>query len=125
MKEIIFTDKAQKPGGMPYSQAVKVGKTIYVSGQGPFDPETGQRVGDTLEVQARRALDNLKVILEEAHAKMSDVVQVTVLLGEGSGFDEFNLIYKEYFQEPYPARTIGPATNMGFLVQIAAIAVIE
>lgn len=46
---------------------------------------------------------------------MSDVVQVTVLLGEGSGFDEFNLIYKEYFQEPYPARTIGPATNMGFI----------
>src|SRR5690554_4144384 len=125
MKGTIVTDKAQKPGGMPYSQAVKVGKTIYVAGQGPFDPETGQRVGDTLEVQSRRTLDNLKAILEEANAKMSDVVQVTVILGEGSGFDEFNEIYKEYFQEPYPARTIVPATNTGFMIQIAAIAVIE
>jgi 2-iminobutanoate/2-iminopropanoate deaminase len=124
MKEIIFTNKAQNPGGMPYSQAVKVGNTIYVAGQGPFDPDTGQLVGNTLEEQARRALDNLQAILEEAKSKLSDVVQVTVFLGEGAGFDEFNEIYKEYFQEPYPARTIGPA-NMGFMVQIDAVAVKE
>src|SRR5690242_2124202 len=86
MKEIIFTNKAQQPGGMPYSQAVKVGNTIYVAGQGPFDPTTGQRVGETLEEQARRALDNLKAILEAAKSKLSDVVQVTVFLGDGAGF---------------------------------------
>jgi 2-iminobutanoate/2-iminopropanoate deaminase len=124
MKEIISTNKAQNPAGMPYSQAVKVGNTIYVAGQGPFDPDTGQLIGKTLEEQARRALDNLQAILEEAKSKLSDVVQVTVFLGEGAGFDEFNEIYKEYFQEPYPARTIGPA-NMGFMVQIDAVAVIE
>jgi 2-iminobutanoate/2-iminopropanoate deaminase len=124
MKEIIFTTKAQKPEGMPYSQAIKVGNTVYVAGQGPFDPETGRGVGNTLELQARRALDNLRAILEESGAKMSDVVKVTVFLGEGAGFDEFNEIYKDYFSNPYPARTIAPA-NMGFMVQIDAIAVIE
>lgn len=124
MKEVIFTTKAQNPEGMPYSQAIKVGNTVYVAGQGPFDPETGRLVGNTLEEQARRALENLKAILEESGAALNDVVKVTVFLGEGAGFDEFNLIYKEYFSQPYPARTIGPA-NMGFMVQIDAIAVIE
>lgn len=124
MKEVIFTAKAQNPEGMPYSQAIKVGNTVYVAGQGPFDPETGRLVGNTLEEQARRALENLKAILEESGASLRDVVKVTVFLGEEAGFDEFNLIYKDYFSLPYPARTIGPA-NMGFMVQIDAIAVIE
>lgn len=109
MKEVIFTTKAQNPEGMPYSQAIKVGNTVYVAGQGPFDPETGRLVGNTLEEQARRTLENLKAILEESGAALNDVVKVTVFLGEGAGFDEFNLIYKEYFSQPYPARTIGPA----------------
>ncbi|KQX69025.1 Rid family detoxifying hydrolase [Paenibacillus sp. Root444D2] len=124
MKEVIFTEKAQNPGGMPYSQAIKAGNTVYVAGQGPFDPETGRVVGSTLDEQARRALENLKAILEESGAALKDVVKVTVFLGEGAGFDEFNLIYKDYFSKPYPARTIGPS-NMGFMVQIDAIAVIE
>jgi len=121
MKEVIFTNGAQKPGVMPYSQAIKVGNVVYVAGQGPFDPETGMSVGDTLKIQARRALDNLKAILEASGAKLSDVVKVTVFLGEGAEFDSFNEIYKEYFSHPYPARTISPA-NMGFMVQIDAIA---
>ncbi|MCY9691726.1 Rid family hydrolase [Paenibacillus alginolyticus] len=83
MKEVIFTEKAQKPEGMPYSQAIKVGNTVYVAGQGPFDPETGRLVGNTLEEQARRALENLKAILEESGAALKDVVKVTVFLGEG------------------------------------------
>ncbi|GIN40613.1 RidA family protein [Heyndrickxia oleronia] len=121
MKEVIITSGAQKPGDMPYSQAIKVGDIVYVAGQGPFEPETGMSVGLTLEMQARRALDNLKAILEASGAKLSDVVKVTVFLGEGAEFDPFNEIYKEYFSYPYPARTIAPA-NMGFMVQIDAIA---
>ena len=78
MKEVIITSGAQKPGGMPYSQAIKVGNIVYVAGQGPFEPETGMSVGNTLEIQARRALDNLKAILEASGAKLSDVVKVTV-----------------------------------------------
>ncbi|WP_409340770.1 Rid family detoxifying hydrolase [Paenibacillus sp. MBLB4367] len=123
MKEVIYTNKAQDPGGMPYSQAIKAGNTVYVAGQGPFDPETGRLVGSTLDEQARRAMDNLKAILEEAGSKLDEVVKVTVLLGAGAGFDDFNEIYKEYFKAPYPARTIGPA-DQGFMVQIDAIAVI-
>ncbi|REE86469.1 2-iminobutanoate/2-iminopropanoate deaminase [Paenibacillus taihuensis] len=64
----------------------------------------------------------LKAILEASGAKLSDVVKVTVFLSEGAEFDPFNDIYKEYFSEPYPARTIAPAANMGFMVQIDAIA---
>ncbi|WP_169089707.1 RidA family protein [Paenibacillus sp. PL91] len=82
---------------------------------------TGKNVGTTLDVQARRALDNLKAVLEASGAKLSDAVKVTVFLGEGADFDPFNEIYKEYFSQPYPARTIAPA-NMGFMVQIDAIA---
>lgn len=117
----IFTEDAQRPEGMPYSQAVKVGNVVYVAGQGPFVPETGALAGATLDVQARRALDNLKAVLEASDAKLSDVVKVTVFLGEGAEFDPFNEIYKEYFSHPYPARTIAPA-SMGFMVQIDAIA---
>ncbi|MFC5406444.1 Rid family detoxifying hydrolase [Cohnella soli] len=125
MKEVIFTNKAQHPGGMPYSQAIKNGNTIFVAGQGPFDPESGQLVGQTLDEQARRALDNLKAILEAANSNLNDVVKVTVLLGKGAGFDDFNKIYKEYFQEPYPARTIYGVELGGFMVQIDAIAIIS
>lgn len=121
MKEVIFTNDAQNPDGMPYSQAIKAGNVVYVAGQGPFDPDTGLVVGTSLEVQASRALDNLKAILEASGAKLSDVVKVSVFLGEGAEFDPFNEIYKQYFSQPYPARTITPA-NMGFMVQIDAIA---
>jgi 2-iminobutanoate/2-iminopropanoate deaminase len=124
MKEIILTDKAQQPGGMPYSQAIKVGNTVYVAGQGPFEPDTGMCNGDTLEYQARRTLENVKAILEAAGAKMSDVVKVTVFLGPGADFNKFNEYYKEYFSAPYPARAI-TCVSQGFLIQMDAIAVID
>jgi 2-iminobutanoate/2-iminopropanoate deaminase len=69
-------------------------------------------------------LDNLKAIIEEAGAQMKDVVKVTVFLGEGADFDEFNNYYKEYFSAPYPARSI-TLVMTNFLVQIDAIAIIE
>ncbi|MDF2724246.1 MAG: hypothetical protein K0Q59_3921 [Paenibacillus sp.] len=124
-KEIILTDKAQQPGGMPYSQAIKVGNTVYIAGQGPFEPDTGMCNGDTFEYQARRTLENVKAILEASGAKLSDVIKVTVILGEGAEFDSFNKIYKDYFSQPYPARTIFPA-NMGpVMVQMDATAIIS
>jgi 2-iminobutanoate/2-iminopropanoate deaminase len=109
---------------MPYSQAIKVGNTVYVAGQGPFEPQSGICEESSMKYQARRSLENLKAILAEAGAQLSDVVKVTVFLGEGADFDEFNNYYKEYFSAPYPARTI---TNVNgcILVHIDAIALIE
>jgi 2-iminobutanoate/2-iminopropanoate deaminase len=109
---------------MPYSQAVRVGNTVYVAGQGPFDPVTGKLIGLTLEAQACRTIENVKAILEAAGAQCSDVVKVTVFLGTGANFDEFNEIYKRYFPPPYPARTIAHS-DMRFLVQMDATAVVE
>src|SRR5690606_3297316 len=99
MKEVIFTNKAQNPGSMPYSQAIKKGNMVFVAGQGPFDPDTGQLVGQTIEEQARRTLDNVEAILVAVNSSLDDVVKVTVLLEVGADFDRFNKIYKEYFQE--------------------------
>jgi 2-iminobutanoate/2-iminopropanoate deaminase len=124
MKEVIWTANSQQPGTMPYSQAIKAGNTVYVAGQGPFDPIKDELAGDTLEAQARQALENVKAILETAGARMEDVVKVTVFLGNGAGFHEFNEVYKQYFSAPYPARTIAHS-DLGFLVQIDAIAVID
>jgi 2-iminobutanoate/2-iminopropanoate deaminase len=89
MKQVILTDQAQQPGGMPYSQAIKVGNTVYVAGQGPFEPQSGMCEGKSMEYQARRALENLKAIITEAGAQLSDVVKVTVFLGKGADFNEF------------------------------------
>ncbi|MGM0884989.1 MAG: RidA family protein [Bacillota bacterium] len=128
MKEVIFTKNAYNPGGMPYSQAIKVGNTIYVAGQGPLYPEEGQFFNDEgmseMEAETKLAIENIKAILEAAGAKLSDVVKVNVFLGNGADFDEFNTYYEEYFHEPYPARSITTA-NSSMLVQMDAIAVIE
>jgi 2-iminobutanoate/2-iminopropanoate deaminase len=80
--------------------------------------------GNTMEYQARRTLDNLRAIIEEAGTQMKDVVKVTVFLGKGANFDEFNRYYMEYFSSPYPARAITIAMT-DFLVHIDAIAIIE
>jgi 2-iminobutanoate/2-iminopropanoate deaminase len=124
MKKVILTDQAQQPGGMPYSQAIKVGNIVYVAGQGPFEPQSGMCEESSMKYQTRRTLENLKAVLAEAGAQLSDVVKVTVFLGEGADFDEFNNYYKEYFSAPYPARTI-TSVNGNMLVQIDAIALIE
>ena len=99
-------------------------KTVYVAGQGPFDPVTGQLVGETLKEQSKRTFENLKAIIEESGARMDNVVKVTVILGNDANFDEFNEYYKEYFSIPFPARTIFHS-DLGFYVQIDAIAIIS
>lgn len=128
MKEVIFTKNAYNPGGMPYSQAIKVGNTIYVAGQGPFYKEEGQYFNDEgmskMEVDTKLAIENIKAILEAAGAKLSDVVKVNVSLGNGADFDAFNTYYEEYFHEPYPARFI-TEVNSSMLIQMDAIAVID
>ncbi|MGC8544069.1 MAG: RidA family protein [Vulcanisaeta sp.] len=122
----IFTDKAPKPIG-PYSQAVKVGNTLFVSGQIPIDPATGQLVKGGVREQAERVLENIKAILEAAGFSLNDVTWVFVALKDLSKFSEFNEVYSRYFRENPPARMTVEVSNLpgGALIEISVIAVRE
>jgi len=102
-KHIIATLDAPAAIG-PYSQAVRVGNTIWVSGQIPLDPETKELVAGDIEVQIRRVFDNLKAIVVAAGATFDDVVKANVYLTDLSHFGVVNRVMAEYFVEPYPAR---------------------
>lgn len=103
MNQAISTSGA--PGAIgPYSQGVRAGNTIYVSGQLPADPATGALVEGDIRAKTRRALENVRAILQEAGADMGDVVKVTVYLKDMASFAAMNEAYAEYFSEPYPAR---------------------
>jgi 2-iminobutanoate/2-iminopropanoate deaminase len=103
-KEVVYTDKAPKPIG-PYSQAVKVGPWLFLSGQIPIDPRSGEVVDGDIEVQTRRVLENVKAILESVGYTLDDVVKVTVYLADLKDFPRFNNVYSEYFKDKPPART--------------------
>ncbi|WP_135536172.1 Rid family detoxifying hydrolase [Halostella pelagica] len=99
----ITTDDAPESIG-PFSQAVRDDGTIYVSGQGPVDPDTGQIVDGGAGDQTRRTLDNVAAILEAADCDFGDVVKVTVYTRDMEAYDEINDAYAEYVDPPYPAR---------------------
>jgi reactive intermediate/imine deaminase len=87
-----------------YSQAVRVGNTIWVSGQIPLDPQTKQLVTGDMEAQVRRCFENMKAIVLAAGATLDDVVKATVFLIDLAHFGLVNKVMAEYFREPYPAR---------------------
>jgi reactive intermediate/imine deaminase len=121
-KKIISTDKAPKAIG-PYSQAVQVGSTVYLSGQIPLDPLTGDIVSGDIDAEARRVLDNLTAVAEAAGGTLAHVVRLTIYLTDLSTFQTVNQLMKGYFSEPYPARaTIGVSQlPRGARVEIDAI----
>jgi reactive intermediate/imine deaminase len=102
-KQIISTQDAPAAIGV-YSQAVRVGNTIWVSGQIPLDPKTKELVQGDVEAQVRQVFENLKAIVAAAGASFDDVVKATVFLVDLSHFGLVNKIMAEYFREPYPAR---------------------
>ena len=108
----------------PYSTAVRAGGFVFVSGQGSTD-ESGNLVLDTLENEMRRTMDNLTRILKAAGLGLKDVVQVRAYLKEHSDWDEYNRLYREYFKQPYPARTTVGAGLHGFLVEISVVAYLK
>ena len=124
-KSEIKTEKAPKAIG-PYSQGVKIGRHLFLSGQIPIEPSTGEVLASSIEAQTRQVLKNLQAVLEEAGAAMGDVVKTTVYLTDLSAFSEMNAVYGEFFGAPYPARaTVGvSALPKGAGVEIDAIAVI-
>jgi reactive intermediate/imine deaminase len=109
-KQIISTPHAPAAIGV-YSQAVRVGNTIWVSGQIPLDPKTKELVSAEIEPQVRQVFENLKAIVSAAGAGFDDVVKATVFLVDLSHFALVNKVMAEYFREPYPARAaIGVAS---------------
>ena len=123
MKEIISTNTAPAAIG-PYSQAVKAGNLLFVSGQIPLDPATGNLVEGDVTVQAKRVFENVKAILTEAGATFDDVVKTTVFLKDMNDFVEMNRIYQTFFQTDCPARSAIQVCRLpkDVLVEIEAIA---
>ncbi len=126
MNQSIHTDKAPAAIG-PYSQAVKAGNTVYVSGQIPIDPAKGAFAGEDIAAQTRQSLTNIRNILAAAGTDMAHVVKTTVLLADINDFAAMNEVYAEFFEEPYPARAAFQvaAIPKGAKVEIEAVAVVE
>lgn len=122
MKKLIASPKAPAAVG-PYSQAIELNGTLFISGQLPVDPATGE-MPDGIEAQTRRSLDNLGFILEEAGLGFSDIVKTTVLLDDIKNFAAMNAVYAEYFPETKPARVCYEVAALpkGAKVEIDAIA---
>jgi len=125
-REIIATDKAPAAIG-PYSQGVKVGNFIFVSGQIPIDPKTGKIVGNDIMVQTKRVLENIKAVLEAAGANLTNVVKTTVYLVDMYDFNTMNEIYATYFSENPPARSTVEVSKLpkGSKIEVDVIAYVE
>lgn len=102
-KEIISTDQAPQAIGT-YSQAVKVGTTVYISGQIPLVPETMEIIEGDIEARIRRVFDNLQAVARAAGGGLADVVKLNVFLTDLGNFPIVNQVMAEYFEQPYPAR---------------------
>jgi 2-iminobutanoate/2-iminopropanoate deaminase len=120
-KQLIDTDQGAPPGGA-YSKALRAGDFIFVAGQGPHAPGSGEIVGDTIEEQTTQTLENIQAILASAGASMADVVKSTVHLSDLELFNRYNAVYATYFPDPKPVRTTVGSQLKGILVEIDVIA---
>jgi 2-iminobutanoate/2-iminopropanoate deaminase len=120
---IINTENAPKPVG-PYSQAVKAGGMLFVSGQAGINPETGAKVSGGIKKETDQTLKNIEAIITEAGLSLHNVVKVTVYLKDINDFSAMNEVYSQFFSEHKPARACIEANLVkDFLVEIDAIAV--
>ena len=111
MKHVITSDRAPKPIG-PYSQAIRAGGLLFLSGQTPIDPATGQLLDGDIAAQTARVLDNLKAVVEAAGSSFDRVVKTTVFLKDLSDFAAMNEVYARYFPQNAPARTTIEAARL-------------
>ncbi len=125
-KREIRSDGAPSAIG-PYSQGVRAGGLVFISGQIPVDPSTGELVDGGVGEQTRRALENLGAVLEAAGAGFDHVVRTTVYMTDISIFKEMNKVYGEFFSPPYPARATVEVSRLpkGAAVEIDAVALVE
>ncbi len=125
-KEIVSTDRAPAAIG-PYSQAIRSGGLLFISGQIPIDPATGDVVAGTIEDQTRQVMENLKAILGAAGLGMERVVKTTIFLTDLDAFASVNAIYGRYFPANPPARATVEVSRLpkGVAVEIEAIATVK
>ena len=123
LQEAITSARAPKAIG-PYSPAVKIGDAIFMSGQLPIVPETGELISDSIEEQTAQCLRNLQALLEETGLSLRYVLKTTVYMTDLSEFGKMNEVYGQFFSEPYPARCAAEvrALAKGARVEIEAIA---
>jgi len=122
MKEIINSKKAPAPIG-PYSQAVKVGNTIYVSGQIPIDQSTGNLIEGTIEAETEQVMKNIGFILEEAGTSFQNIVKCSIFVSNMGNFSRLNEVYGKYFPSNPPARETVEVSGLpkGVNVEISCI----
>ena len=123
MKKTVMAEKGPKPAG-PYSHAVVANGFVFISGQGPVDPETNT-MPDAFADQVRQTLSNVQTILEAAGTNLDNVVKVNAYVTDLTRFQEFNEVYEEFFQQDPPARTTVGASLLGFLVEVDCVANLE
>ncbi len=126
VRRAVKTNQAPKAIG-PYSQAIVLKEVIFVSGQIPINPDTGEVVASPIERQTEQVLKNLKAVLEAAGSDLSRVVKTTVYLSSMDDFEVFNKTYASFFQEPYPARSTVAVAALpkDVLLEIEAIAYLK
>ena len=124
-RQPIQTDRAPAAIG-PYSQAVRSGQTVFLSGQIPLDPATGDVVAGDIDAQARRAFDNLKAVCETAGGSLDDVQRLGLYLTDLTQFAAVNAVMSEYFTAPYPARSTIEVSGLpkGVMFEVDAIMVL-
>jgi 2-iminobutanoate/2-iminopropanoate deaminase len=124
-KRVIHTDRAPKAIG-PYSQAIQAGNFLFLSGQIPLDPKTGELVKGDIRQQTRQVLENIKVVLESQKLGMENVVKMTIFLKDIGSFNQVNEVYATYFPSSPPARSTVEVARLprGADIEIEAIALI-
>ncbi|RKD27957.1 endoribonuclease L-PSP [Caminicella sporogenes DSM 14501] len=124
--KVVHTDKAPAAVG-PYSQAIKAGNLLFVSGQIPINPATGELVKGSIEDETRQCLENAKAILEEAGSSLNKVVKATVFIKDMNQFGRINEVYGQYFAEHKPARACIEVARLpkDVNVEIEMIAVVD
>lgn len=125
MTKNVIQTKDAPPAIGPYSQGIEAGSAVYVSGQLPIVPETGELPGNDIASQTRQSLENLKAVLNAANATLENVVKTTVYLADIADFTDMNEVYAEYFRNTCPARAAFQVAALprGAKVEIEATAV--
>lgn len=126
MKQAVSSDAAPKAIG-PYSQAIRAGSLLFLSGQVPLDPATGQMIDGDVAAQTRRVLDNLAAVLKSAGLSLAHVVRTTIFLADMNDFAKVNEVCASYFAEPFPARATVQVARLpkDARVEIDAIASVD